>query len=136
MPEELTIGRLAAAAGVHVETIRYYQRRGLLKVPPKPYRGVRRYPAQLSERVLFIKRAQALGFKLDEILHFPGLDASGCCATTRALAAQRLATIEVKLAELAAMRDALAELVRRCDSGQSLADKACPIIDVLSSDHQ
>jgi MerR family mercuric resistance operon transcriptional regulator len=132
MPQEWTIGRLAAAAGVNVETIRYYERRGLLEQPLKPSRGYRLYPARMADRIRFIKRAQALGFKLETILTLPPPETAGCCAETRKLAAQSLTAIERKLAELEAMRDALAELMRQCDSGQ--IDEPCPIIDILSRD--
>lgn len=67
MGTELTIGKLAAAAGVNIETIRYYQRRGLLNEPPKPLGEHRRYAPEQAKRVRFIKRAQALGFTLDEV---------------------------------------------------------------------
>lgn len=76
----LTIGRLAAAAGVNVETIRYYQRRGLLDEPNKPFQGYRHYPDDTVKRVRFIKRAQALGFTLEEIAGLLRLDGGDCCA--------------------------------------------------------
>ena len=68
MASELTIGRVAKLAGVSVETIRYYQRRGLLTEPDKPHMGYRRYPADIVKHIRFIKRAQALGFSLQEII--------------------------------------------------------------------
>lgn len=132
MPDQLTIGRLAAAAGVNVETIRYYQRRGLLQEPSEPRQGYRLYSARMASRVRFIKRAQALGFKLEEIRALPGPDESDCCAVTRTLAAQSLAAVQKKLTELERIRDALAELVRRCGSGEP--QSPCPIIDTLSRD--
>ncbi|WOJ88252.1 MerR family transcriptional regulator [Methylocapsa polymorpha] len=132
MRRALTIGRLATAAGVNVETIRYYQRRGLLDQPPKPLGGYRHYPAAMAERIRFIKRAQSLGFKLEEILTLPRFEGADCCAQTRRLAAQRLADIEQKLTNLRAMRDALAELVRQCDAGQM--EGPCPIICGLAQD--
>jgi MerR family transcriptional regulator, mercuric resistance operon regulatory protein len=132
MPSELTIGRLAAMAGVNVETIRYYQRRGLLDEPRKPLGGYRHYPPDMAKRVRFIKRAQALGFTLQEITGLLRLDRAGCCAETRELAAQKAALIERKLADLSAMRDVLAALVRQCDTGQ--AEASCPIIRALARD--
>ena len=75
MVTELTIGKLAEAADVNIETIRYYQRRGLLEEPPKPFRGHRRYPPDTVKRVRFIKRAQALGFTLAEVSGLLRLDA-------------------------------------------------------------
>jgi len=129
---ELSIGRLAAEAGVNVETIRYYQRRGLLEEPQKPLNGQRRYPAELTKRVRFIKRAQVLGFTLEEIAGLLQLEEANACAETRELAGRKLQIIESKLADLTAMRKALAKLVRQCDSpGGNLG---CPIIHALATD--
>jgi MerR family mercuric resistance operon transcriptional regulator len=134
MRRDLTIGRLAGVAGVNVETIRYYQRRGLLHEPQRPLGGYRRYPADMVKRVRFIKRAQALGFTLEEIAGLLRLDKAGCCADTRELAAHKLASIERKLLDLTAMRDALADLVRQCDAGQVQTQTSCPIIRALARD--
>ncbi len=112
MDSNLPIGRLAAKAGVNVETIRYYQRRGLLSEPDKPLNGHRRYPAELAKRVRFIKRAQVLGFTLEEIAGLLQLDVAHACAETRDLAARKLQIIEQKLADLTVMRKALAKLMR------------------------
>jgi MerR family mercuric resistance operon transcriptional regulator len=84
------------------------------------------------KRVRFIKRAQALGFTLEEIAGLLRLDGAGCCADTRELAAQKVAVIEQKLLDLTAMRDALAALIRQCEGGQ--AEGPCPIISVLAQD--
>ncbi|MGH8584062.1 MAG: Hg(II)-responsive transcriptional regulator [Gammaproteobacteria bacterium] len=132
MPGLLTIGRLAAAAGVNLETIRYYQRRGLLEEPGKPPGGYRHYPADAVKRLRFIKRAQALGFTLEEITGLLRLEGADCCADTRALATRKLSVIEAKIADLDAMRSALAGLVRACDSGDGRA--TCPIIQGLARD--
>ncbi|MEO8187217.1 MAG: Hg(II)-responsive transcriptional regulator [Burkholderiaceae bacterium] len=132
MDSNLPIGRLAANAGVNVETIRYYQRRGLLSEPHKPLNGHRRYPAESVKRVRFIKRAQVLGFTLDEIAGLLQLDLTHACAETRDLAARKLQIIEQKLADLTAMRKALAKLTRQCDSLDGTG--ACPIIDALATD--
>lgn len=129
MANELTIGRLARASGVSVETIRYYQRRGLLDEPDKPLNGIRRYPAEVVKRVNFIKRAQALGFTLDEIGNILQLEDAGCCAETRELAARKLEMIKAKLASLTAMHDSLAGLVKQCDAGRRRG--GCPIIEAL-----
>lgn len=130
--QDLTIGKLATAAGVNIETIRYYQRRGLLKEPPKPLGGHRRYPAEMVKRVRFIKRAQALGFTLTEVVGLLRLDEARACAQTRDMAAHKLSLIEEKMADLDAMRRALAGLVGQCDTGTKR--KGCPIIQVLSQD--
>lgn len=131
MPK-LTIGRVAAAAGVNVETIRYYQRRGLLEEPTKPPGGYRNYPTQMVKRIRFIKRAQALGFTLEDVSGLLQLSNRNACAKTRDLAARKLALIQEKLSELAIMRDALAKLVDQCD--RKLKRGACPIIEILQWD--
>lgn len=132
MATELTIGKLADAAGVSIETIRYYQRRGLLDEPPKPLGGHRRYAPSQAKRLRFIKRAQALGFTLEEIGALLTLDAACACGETRALAVRKLGLIKQKMADLAVMRQALGDLVRQCDDGNGEA--SCPIIDVLACD--
>ncbi len=129
---ELTIGRLADQAGVNVETIRYYQRRGLMHEPARPDHGHRRYAADAVKRVRFIKRAQVLGFNLQEIGDLLGLDEAHGCAETRELAGRKLQVIEGKLADLEAMRSALGGLVRQCDAG--LAPRGCPILHTLGAD--
>ena len=129
---ELTIGSLADEAGVNVETIRYYQRRGLMPEPDKPAQGYRRYDATTVKRVRFIKRAQALGFTLEEIGGLLELDEAHACAETRELASHKLEAIETKLADLAAMRRALMTLLRQCDAGAMKGN--CPIIHALGAD--
>ena len=132
MMAELTIGRLADEAGVNVETIRYYQRRGLMPEPDKPIGGHRSYAADAVKRVHFIKRAQVLGFTLDEISGLLELDEAHACAETRELASHKLGVIENKLADLKAMRKALLALLRQCDTGT--AQGICPIIHALATD--
>ena len=132
MATELNIGKLADAAGVSIETIRYYQRRGLLNEPPKPLGGHRRYAPSQAKRLRFIKRAQAPGFTLEEIGALLTLDAACACGETRALAVRKLGLIKQKMADLAAMRQALGDLVQQCDDGNGEA--SCPIIDVLACD--
>lgn len=126
MNEALTIGKLARAAGVNVETIRYYQRRGLLEQPDKPLTAYRRYSSDTVKRVRFIKQAQALGFTLKETGSLLRLEDADCCAETQELAALKLALIEAKLADLTAMRETLAALLEQCGSGGE-----CPIILAL-----
>lgn len=132
MTTELTIGRLADEAGVNVETIRYYQRRGLMAEPGKPMSGHRRYASDAIKRVRFIKRAQVLGFTLDEVGSLLELDEARACADTRELAAHKLHLIEEKLAALKAMRKALTALLRQCDAGATKGN--CPIIHALAAD--
>lgn len=130
MATGLTIGKLADAAGVNVETIRYYQRRGLLDEPTKPQGGHRRYTTDQVKRLRFIKRAQALGFTLTEVGGLLQLDEGCACAETQALATRKLALIERKIADLTAMRDVLGGLVQQCHKVDG--ETPCPIIDVLA----
>jgi len=130
--ENLTIGTLAKRAGVSVETIRYYQRRDLLQEPAKPPGGFRLYTPDTVKRVRFIKRAQALGFTLDEITGLLALDERKACLETRGIAAHKLELIEEKIADLTKMRKALSRLVRACDASSSSAP--CPIIHLLADD--
>lgn len=132
MTAELTIGRLAEKAGVNVETIRYYQRRGLMAEPDKPMGGQRRYDSEAIKRVRFIRRAQVLGFTLDDVGSLLALDEAGACVETRELAANKLQVIEEKLANLQAMRKALTALLRECDTGTT--EGCCPIIHALAAD--
>lgn len=130
MAQELTIGKIAKLAGVNVETIRYYQRRGLIAEPGKPHMGNRRYPPDIVSHIRFIKRAQALGFTLNEIAVLLRLDEAHACAKTRALAMHKIDMINEKLAGLTAMRKALAGLVRQCDAERSTT--GCPLIQALA----
>lgn len=132
MSEMLTIGMLAKRANVNVETIRYYQRRDLLEEPTKPAAGFRRYSSAIVKRVRFIKRAQLLGFTLDEVAGLLALDETKACMETRGLAAHKLEVIEEKIADLAKMKKALSRLIRACDASSSGAP--CPIIHILADD--
>ncbi|MBI3570964.1 MAG: MerR family DNA-binding protein [Gammaproteobacteria bacterium] len=126
----MTIGRLARAAGVNIETIRYYQRRGLLATPRKPLGGVRRYTPEMLARLHFIKRAQELGFSLREIAELLKLG-DGSCKETRTIAEHRLADIETRIHDLQSMRAALDKLIRTCRAGNQ---PPCPIIASLKHD--
>jgi MerR family mercuric resistance operon transcriptional regulator len=127
-PESLTIGRLARAAGVGVETIRYYQQRGLLPVP-RSEGTFRHYPVALTARIHFIKRAQELGFSLDEITELLGLEDGSHRSTIRRIASDRLAQIEAKLLDLTRMKRTLKHLVAECE--HTRGDLPCPIIASL-----
>ena len=127
---KVTIGHIARAAGVHIETVRYYQRRGLVGLPAKRARGFRYYAPATAERVRFIKRAQALGMSLEDVLRLLKLDKKGACHATRSLAAAKLALIEEKLSELVKLRATLQELVAACDKPHGTF---CPIIEQLES---
>ena len=130
MSSTLTIGRVATAAGVNVETIRFYQRLGLLAEPARPLGGVRRYGDEFIARLRFIKRAQQLGFSLAEIQRLMVLEDPQSCGKARSLAAEKLALVEARLADLERMRGALKDLVVRCDVRRGIV--ACPIIATLT----
>jgi len=127
----LTIGRLARAAGVGVETIRYYQQRGLLPLPAT-IGAYRHYPVTLIERIRFIKRAQELGFSLDEIAGLLRLEDGVDRSSIRQIASDRLKQIEVKLSDLRRMQKVLKHLVTEC--AHTRADLPCPIIATLAVD--
>jgi len=126
MPD-MTIARFAAAGGVGVETIRYYQRRGLLGVPARAG-AVRRYGAADVRRLRFIRRAQAAGFTLEAIAELLALDSSHDRARVRALAAERLAALEARIAELESARSALTRLSWACAAGSM---GPCPILEAF-----
>ena len=132
MSDNLTVGILAKRGGVNVETIRYYQRRGLVQEPLKPRGGFRQYPPDSVKRVRFIKRAQALGFTLEEIVGLLTLDEKKACWETRGIAGHKLELIEGKIADLKKMGKALSRLVNACDV--SSAGAPCPIIHLLADD--
>jgi MerR family mercuric resistance operon transcriptional regulator len=126
----LTIGRLANEAGVHVETIRYYQRRGLLAEPRRPARGVRRYGGEAVARLSFIRRAQDVGFTLEEVGTLLLLAEVPNCRGAREIAAKKAGVIESRIKDLERMQRALEALIRQCDSGRT---RSCAIIESLSS---
>ncbi len=129
-----TISGLARAAGVNVETIRFYQRRGLLVEPTKPLGGIRRYGDAEVARVLFIKAAQRIGFTLDEITQLLQLDDGTRCAEARAIAEHKLADVRQRLGDLQRIEAALAQLVDRCASRRGTV--SCPLIDALQPPDQ
>jgi len=131
MSRDLTIGKVARAAGVNVETVRYYQRSGLVPEPPRPAGSVRRYSNETVARLRFIKRAQELGFTLAEIRRLLALGDPQSCGKARALAAEKLALVRARIADLERMRAALESLIRRCDAVRGKV--ACPIIETLTA---
>jgi MerR family mercuric resistance operon transcriptional regulator len=120
----LTIGKLAAAGGVGVETIRFYQRKGLLEQPTRES-GIRRYGSEDLRRLQFIRRAQTAGFTLHEIKELLELDAGEDRPRARELARARIAALDEKIAELKQARDALQRLAQECSDGSS---GPCPIL--------
>ncbi len=129
--ESMTIGRVAVAADIHLETIRYYQRLGLVGEPPRPLGGIRRYDETTVARLRFIKRAQQLGFALDEVRQLLALEDGQSCRETRALAEKKLSIIDARLADLRRMQKLLKSLIAECDSGKR--PRACPIIATLTA---
>lgn len=128
----ITVGQLARAAAVNVETVRYYQRIRLLPLPDRNYGSVRRYWPEDLKRIRFIRRAQKLGFSLDEVALLLGLSDGKHCAQTKVLAQTRLAVVEEKIADLAAIRKALKGLVAKCSKGSRGC--GCAVIDALVAD--
>jgi len=126
----LRTGQVAEAAGVNVETLRYYERRGILKEPSRRSSGYREYPAETVQVVIFIKRAQKLGFSLQEIQDLLRLrnDTRRSCKTVRNAAADKVEEIDQKLRSLRAMKRALSKLVAACDTD---AKRDCPILEAL-----
>lgn len=128
----ITVGQLARTAGVNVETVRYYQRIGLLPMPRRDYGSIRRYSADDLKRIRFVKRAQKLGFSLDEVALLLGLSDGRHCQETKVLAQTRLAAVEEKIADLAAIQKALKSLVAKCSKGSRGC--GCPVINALIED--
>ena len=122
----LTVGLLAKSAGVNVETIRFYQRKGLLPEPEKPLGGIRRYDPAVLARLRFIKAAQRLGFSLEEVADLLKLDDGSSCREAREQAERKLADVRGKIAELSRIEDALADLVERCCVARGRV--RCPLI--------
>jgi len=129
--EALTIGQLAKQAGVGVETIRFYEREGLLAEPERRRSGYRQYPREVVRRVRFIRHAKELGFTLKEIQELLDLrvDPRSSCADVRTRAASKIADIEERMASLERMKAALERLARRCCGRGPTAD--CPILEEL-----
>lgn len=131
MEATYTIGQLAHAVGVNVETIRYYHRIDLLPAPKRSYGSIRRYPSASLQRLRFIKRAQGLGFTLEEVAVLLALSDGTHCAQTQLLADQKLAVVRRKLADLSAIEAVLKEFVRACE--QVADGQGCPLIAVLAA---
>lgn len=132
----MTIARLASEGGVGVETVRYYQRRGLMPEPERPAGsgmggGVRRYGEDDARRLRFIRGAQTAGFTLEEIGDLLKLDAVEDRSRARAMARARIATLDGKIAELQRARDALTQLADHCGDGSV---GPCPILAAFQRD--
>jgi MerR family mercuric resistance operon transcriptional regulator len=129
----LPIGRLAKKAQVNIETVRYYERRGLLPEPPRRQSGYRQYSENDVSRLLFIKRAQTLGFTLKEISELLNLrvDPDTTCGDVKKRAEAKIADIEEKILALRKMKKALAKLASTCRGRGPTSE--CPILEMLSS---
>jgi len=127
----IAIGELSRRTNCNIETVRYYERIGLLPTPARRGR-YRLYGAEDVSRLAFVRRSRELGFTLDEVRALLGLAAGGggACAEVREIAATHLAEVQAKVADLQAMERVLADAVRRCDAGET---PGCPLIDVLAS---
>ena len=133
-PAALSIGELSRRTGVNIETIRYYERIGMLPAPPRTASGRRVYGPAETRSLTFIRRSRELGFTLDEIRALLALsadDGKNTCAEVRQLAASHLADVRAKIADLRAMAEVLSDAVRRCDAGKL---PGCPLIDALSAE--
>lgn len=129
--ETMTIGQLAKAAGVNVETVRYYQRRDLIAAPARPPGGIGRYAAAALARIRFIKRAQSLGFSLDDVQALLSLHDGRTCSSARRIAQHKLDEVRERIATLQALQDVLEGLVTQCALSNSRV--SCPIIESLAS---
>jgi MerR family transcriptional regulator, copper efflux regulator len=132
--EFLTIGRLAKQAGVNLETVRFYERRGLLPRPPRSASGYRLFPADAARRLRFIRRAQELGFSLAEIAELLSLRVSHgtTSAEIRARAEAKITDIEAKIRSLEPMKNTLRKLTKVCDGCTPVAQ--CPILESLDGE--
>jgi len=133
-PAKLTIGRLAAATGVNLETIRYYERIGLMAPPDRTEGGHRTYAEADRRRLAFVRRGRELGFSLDEVRALLALAAPGrrSCAHVEAIAAAHLAEVRAKIADLARLEAILGDTVSRC--ARSGVAPACPVLEMLERD--
>jgi MerR family mercuric resistance operon transcriptional regulator len=127
----VTIGQLAQSAGVGVETIRFYERKGLIAQPRRPADGYRRYDEQIADRIRFIQQAQELGFTLNEIKQLLSLrvDPRTSCADVKARAEDKILNIDEKLRTLRRMRNALVQITKTCAGAGPTSD--CPILDYM-----
>ena len=125
----MTIGGLAKAANVNVETIRYYQRRGLLSEPKRPLGGIRRYGSADIDRLTFVKTAQQLGFSLDEVGDLLRLEDGTHCQEASALAEHKLKDVREKIERLVKIEKALSDMVSQCHARPDSI--ACPLVASL-----
>jgi len=132
MSDHYTIGTLARQASVNIETIRYYQRRGLAAEPKKPLGGIRRYTETHVRRLRFIKQAQTLGFSLDEVADLLALEDGRHCREAEELGSKKLVMVRARVAQLRKVEKALAALVDQCHCNTGKV--RCPLIAALEID--
>ncbi|MDZ7804932.1 heavy metal-responsive transcriptional regulator [Thiohalophilus sp.] len=134
--DTLSIGQLAQAAGVTVEALRFYEKRGLLAAPQRRRNGYRQYPPDSIKRVRFIQHAKQVGFTLGDIGELLALrqDRTTSCADIKARATHKIDQVERKIKELERIRDALSRMAQQCSGSGSLSD--CPILEELELDEQ
>lgn len=134
MGAALTIGRIAKLAGVNVETVRYYQRRGLVIEPDRHAGSYRRYPIETVAQILFIKRAQALGFSLDEIAILIQSGSALGCDQIHTLIAQKTEVLRGQIDVLCERLDVLQRLTLQCENTEGAACTPCPVVAHLSGE--
>lgn len=132
MAAHFTIGTLASAAGVNVETIRFYQKRRLLEAPEKPVRGIRRYTTVHAQRIRFIRQAQQLGFSLDEVSDLLALEDGRHCKEAGELGKRKLALVRERIAQLNCIEKVLATVVAQCQRNRGKV--RCPLVASLERD--
>lgn len=130
--KSFTIGALAKNAGVNIETVRFYQRRGLLVEPDKPLGGIRRYSDSHTQRIQFIKHGQTLGFSLAEIEELLSLEDGQHCCEAQEIALRKLSLIRDRIVSLQKMEVALSDLVKRCE--ENSGSVTCPVIATLQKE--
>jgi MerR family mercuric resistance operon transcriptional regulator len=131
--EKRSIGQLAKAAGVNVETVRYYHRRGLIPMPPKRIGGRRHYPESALRQIAFIRKSQNLGFTLEEIATLLNILADGKdCDGGKALAERKLEELDSRLAVLNRMRRDLATLLKKCEGMDGAGP--CPLVQAIEAE--
>lgn len=130
--ENLSIGELSRQTGVNIETIRYYEKIGMLPEPPRTERGRRVYGPDLARLLAFIRRARELGFTLEEIRALLAIERSTyvSCADVRDIASRHLATVRAKLADLTRLENILSETIAQCRGEPT---PACPVLDMLGA---
>lgn len=135
----LTIGALSRLAGVKIETIRYYERVELMRMPPRTQGGHRSYNFEHLERLRFIRRARALGFGLDDVRTLLRLSVHGgsACGEAKEIAASQLANVRAKQRDLIRLEEILADAIAKCEAQCCVASApACPVFEILETNNQ